>query len=62
MGKALLVAAEDDARDRGAQGMAARGMFLPFWMKASWFKKQGYSKVDKQGLSVLLWKPFTDTV
>ncbi|MCD4765382.1 MAG: GNAT family N-acetyltransferase [Methanosarcinales archaeon] len=62
MGKALLRAAEDDARDRGAQGMAAWGMFLPFWMKASWFKKQGYSKVDRQGLSVLLWKPFTDTV
>lgn len=62
MGKALLVAAEDDARDRGAQGMAAWGMFLPFWMKASWFKKQGYSKVDRQGLAVLLWKPFTDTV
>ncbi|MBC2763273.1 MAG: GNAT family N-acetyltransferase [ANME-2 cluster archaeon] len=60
MGKALLRAAEDDARDRGAQGMAAWGMFLPFWMKASWFKKQGYSKVDRQGLSVLLWKPFTD--
>jgi len=62
MGKALLRAAEDDARDRGAQGMAAWGMFLPFWMKASWFKKQGYSKVDRQGLAVLLWKPFTDTV
>ena len=62
MGKALLAAAEDDARDRGAQGMAAWGMFLPFWMKASWFKKQGYSKVDRQGLSVLLWKPFIDTV
>jgi GNAT superfamily N-acetyltransferase len=61
MGKALLRAAEDDARDGGAQGMAAWGMFLPFWMKASWFKKQGYSKVDRQGLSVLLWKPFTDT-
>ena len=61
MGKALLRAAEDDARDRGAQGMAAWGMFLPFWMKASWFKKQGYSKVDRQGLAVLLWKPFTDT-
>ena len=62
MGKALLRAAEDDARDRGAQGMAAWGMFLPFWMKASWFKKQGYSKVDRQGLAVLLWKPFTDSV
>jgi len=31
-------------------------------MKASWFKKQGYRKVDKEGFlgPVLLWKPFTD--
>jgi len=31
-------------------------------MKASWFKKQGYTKVDKQGVlgPVLLWKAFTD--
>jgi len=31
-------------------------------MRASWFKKQGYVKVDKQGLSVLLWKPFSNDV
>ncbi len=61
MGKALIKAAEDDARSRGAQGMAAWGMLFPFWMKASWFKKQGYSKADRMGISVLLWKPFTDT-
>ncbi|MCL7475803.1 MAG: GNAT family N-acetyltransferase [ANME-2 cluster archaeon] len=60
MGKALIKAAEDDARDRGAQGMAAWGMLFPFWMKASWFRKQGYSKADRMGISVLLWKPFTD--
>jgi hypothetical protein len=28
-------------------------------MKASWFKKQGYKKVDKTRIQVLLWKPFT---
>ena len=60
MGKALLFSAEEDARARGAQGMAAWGVSLPFWMKASWFRDQGYRKVDKQGISVLLWKPFTD--
>lgn len=60
MGKALLQAAEADVREMGANGMAAWGIFLPFWMRASWFRKQGYSKVDRQGLSVLLWKPFTD--
>lgn len=59
MGKALLAAAEEDARRLGASGMAAWGVWLPFWMKASWFRKHGYRKVDRQGMAVLLWKPFT---
>ncbi|MFC2048391.1 GNAT family N-acetyltransferase [Chloroflexota bacterium] len=62
MGKALLQAAENDIKAMGAKGIAAWGIPLPFWMKASWFKKQGYIKVDKLGFlgQVLLWKPFTD--
>ena len=60
MGKALLKAAESDAKEKGAKGMVAWGISLPFWMRASWFKKQGYTKVDKQGIQVLLWKPFTN--
>jgi GNAT superfamily N-acetyltransferase len=59
MGQALLAAAEEDARALGAKGMAAWGVWLPFWMKASWFKRHGYRKADRQGLAVLLWKPFT---
>ena len=60
MGKALLQSAENDVKAIGAKGIVAWGVPLPFWMKASWFKKQGYSKVDKQGFlgPVLLWKPF----
>lgn len=60
MGKALLSAAEADAKERGAKGMAAWGILLPFWMKASWFKKQGYSKADRDSIRVLLWKKFTE--
>jgi len=60
MGKALLQAAEEDARARGAKGMAAWGLAIPVWMKASWFKKQGYRKADRQGISTLIWKPFAD--
>lgn len=62
MGKALLQAAETDAKTLGAQGIAAWGVPLPFWMRASWFKKQGYKPADKLGFlgPVLLWKPFTD--
>jgi hypothetical protein len=62
MGKALLHEAENDMKNRGAKGIVAWGIPLPFWMKAAWFKKQGYTKVDKPGFfgPVLLWKPFTD--
>ena len=60
LGSALLTAAEADARERGANGMAAWGLWLPFWMRASWFKKRGYKKADRQGVSVLLWKSFSE--
>jgi len=59
MGKALLAAAEEDARQLGATGMAAWGVWLPFWMRASWFRKHGYRRADRRGISVLLWKPFS---
>ena len=59
LGGSLLEAAEEDARSSGARGMAAWGISLPFWMKASWFRKHGYRKADRDGMAVLLWKPFT---
>ena len=59
IGRALLNAAEDDAKEKNAKGMAAWGLWMPIWMKASWFKKQGYQKADRQGISSLVWKPFT---
>ena len=58
MGKALLAAAEEDARALGAKGIAAWGVALPFWMKASWFRKHGYRVADRDGARHLLWKPF----
>lgn len=60
MGKALLEAAETEARARGKKGMAAWGLWLPFWMKASWFKKQGYRKADRASVALLVWKAFTN--
>jgi GNAT superfamily N-acetyltransferase len=62
MGEALLSSAEEDARELGAKGMAAWGLSLPFWMKASWFKKHGYKKVDRMGMMALMMKPFSDDV
>ena len=58
MGRALLAAAEEDARGRGAKGMAAWGLWLPFWMRASFFKKHGYRAVGREGIASLLFKPF----
>jgi GNAT superfamily N-acetyltransferase len=60
MGTALLEAAEADARALGARGMAAWGIWLPFWMRSAWFRKHGYRKADRQGMAVLMWKPFSD--
>lgn len=60
IGKALLSAAEDDARNCGSYGIVAWGLAIPIWMKASWFKKQGYSAADNEGLARLMWKPFND--
>jgi len=62
MGRALLQAAENDTKERGRKGIAAWGVPMPFWMKASWFRKQGFTKVDSMGFlePVLLWKPFTE--
>jgi len=59
MGKALLAAAEEQARKNAKKGIAAWGISLPFWMKASWFKKHGYKVADNNGGVVLLWKPFS---
>jgi len=58
MGRALLAAAEEDARDLGAKGMAAWGLWLPFWMRASFFKRHGYRKADREGVCTLVWKAF----
>ncbi|MCW8825811.1 MAG: GNAT family N-acetyltransferase [Gammaproteobacteria bacterium] len=60
IGTALLEAAEEDAIALGAKGMAAWGLWLPFWMKASWFKKHGYKKSDRDFISLLVWKPLVD--
>jgi GNAT superfamily N-acetyltransferase len=60
MGKALLHAAEEDARAIGAKGMVAWGVVLPFWMRARWFKQQGYRRADRDGVAALMWKPFVE--
>ena len=58
MGTALLDAAEADARARGVKGLAAWGLALPLWMRASWFRRHGYRRADRRGIASLVWKPF----
>lgn len=58
MGKALLSAAETDAYSLGAKGIIAWGLRIPVWMKASWFRKQGFKSADTQGMMALLYKTF----
>lgn len=59
MGTALLAAAEADARARGVKGLAAWGLAIPVWMRASWFRKHGFRNADRRGLARLVWKPFS---
>lgn len=60
MGTALLKAAEDDCMALGANGLVVWGLALPFFMRASWFRKKGYKVVGKSGMMRLLWKPFNE--
>jgi hypothetical protein len=41
-------------------GMAAWGASIPVFMRASWFRRQGYRVADSSGMMKLLWKPFVD--
>jgi GNAT superfamily N-acetyltransferase len=56
MGEALLQALEADARARGVKGLAAWGLAIPVWMRASWFRRHGYRRADRRGLASLVWK------
>jgi len=60
MGRALLQAAEEDAKKLGKKGIVAWGLSIPVFMRASWYRKNGYRKADKKSMMVLLWKPFSE--
>jgi GNAT superfamily N-acetyltransferase len=59
MGAALLAAAEEDSRAQGKKGLVVWGLSIPVFMRAAWFRRHGYKAVDRIGMQVLLWKPFT---
>jgi GNAT superfamily N-acetyltransferase len=59
IGTELLNAAEEDVKALGADGLAAWGLAIPVWMKSSWYRKRGFKVADRDGISHLVWKPFT---
>lgn len=59
LGKALLEAAENDAKCLGAKGLVAWGLRIPVWMKAAWFRKHGYKVADKKGMMALVYIAFS---
>jgi len=61
IGTALLQAAETDIRNRGGKVILAWGLSMPFWMKSSWFKKNGYTPADKSGIQELVIKNLDGT-
>lgn len=60
-GRFMLEAIEEDARASGFGGVAGWGMDFPYWNPVSFYEHMGYSRVDKDGMAVLVWKPFRDT-
>ncbi|MFW6281643.1 MAG: hypothetical protein ACOC1O_02460 [bacterium] len=62
LGISLLSAVEKDVKSRGIGALAAWGMSFEEWMPVSWYIKQGYTEVDRDGMRVLVWKKFNTTV
>ena len=59
-GRYILESIEKDASESGAAGVVAWGMDFPYWNPVSFYEHMGYSRVDKAGMAVLVWKPFLE--
>ena len=59
-GRVMLEAIEKDARASGAKGVVAWGMDFEYWNPVSFYEHMGYERVEKDGMSVMVWKPFVD--
>lgn len=57
IGRALIAAAEQEARLQGKQGITAIGYYIDFWfMPGAFFEKCGFSIVDRQNERAIMWK------
>jgi predicted N-acetyltransferase YhbS len=61
-GRALIQAAEEEARRRGVKGIVTTGHYHDFWfMPATFFEKLGYEPACRQDEAALLWKRFDES-
>ncbi len=60
MGTALLKAAEEDIRRLGSKGVVTWGVAFPGWNEVSWYTRNGYTEVDREGPMSLVWKRFAE--
>jgi GNAT superfamily N-acetyltransferase len=62
VGRALLAAAEEEARARGKKGLVIQAYDWDFFfMPLAYFEKLRFEEVERIDNSVLLWKPFDET-
>ena len=57
-GSFMLGAVEDDARRAGMKGVVAWGKDFPYWNPVSFYEHMSYSRVQRLGRDVLVWKAF----
>jgi len=55
-GRLFLEHIEEDASKSGKKGIVVWGKDFPYWNPISFYEHMGYSRVDKQGFDVLVWK------
>lgn len=62
IGRALIDAAEKEARAQSKKGIVTVGYYTDFWfMPAGFFKKCGFSVVERRGERAIMWKVFADS-
>lgn len=60
-GRALMLAAEEEARRQGFGGLVTIAYYWDFWfMPAPFFEHLGYRMADRRGEEAVLWKTFSE--
>jgi GNAT superfamily N-acetyltransferase len=61
VGRALIAAAEEEARKQGRKGIVVTGFYHDFWfMPAPFFEECGFTVARREGNTAILWKTFDD--